>query len=156
MVAHIGVSLLAFGFIASTSFSEEGEFQLSPGEVGTVAGHEVSFVELEDVMEGPNRVVRAQIEVKGRGLYAPAITQYPTFGRPIATPSVATSFIDDVYLTLVAIPEEGSELVVVRVLVEPLVGWIWLGGFVIAFGTVLAMVPLNRKRNVSGERVLAK
>ena len=50
MVAHIGVSLLAFGFIASTSFSEEGEFQLSPGEVGTVAGHEVSFVELEDVM----------------------------------------------------------------------------------------------------------
>lgn len=156
MVAHIGVSLLAFGFIASTSFSEEGEFQLSPGEVGTVAGHEVSFVELEDVMEGPNRVVRAQIEVKGRGLYAPAITQYPTFGRPIATPSVATSFIDDVYLTLVAIPEEGSELVVVRVLVEPLVGWIWLGGFVIALGTVLAMVPLNRKRNVSGESVLAK
>ena len=67
MVAHIGVSLLAFGFIASTSFSEEGEFQLSPGEVGTVAGHEGSFVELEDVMEGPNRVVRAQIEVKGRG-----------------------------------------------------------------------------------------
>ena len=60
------------------------------------------------------------------------------------------------YLTLVAIPEEGSELVVVRVLVEPLVGWIWLGGFVIALGTVLAMVPLNRKRNVSGESVLAK
>ena len=89
MVAHIGVSLLAFGFIASTAFSEEGEFQLRPGETGSVAGHQITFVELTDTMDGPNRVVRAFIEVAGRGLHAPAITQYPTFGRPIA---IRTSF----------------------------------------------------------------
>ncbi len=155
MVAHIGVSLLAFGFIASTSFSEEGEFQLRPGEGGSVAGHQIRFVELTDEMDGPNRVVRAQIEVEGRGVYAPAITQYPTFGRPIATPSVATSLVDDVYLSLVAIPEENSDVVVVRVLVEPLVGWIWVGGFVIAAGTVLAIVPERRKRHSELEDVLA-
>ena len=155
MVAHIGVSLLAFGFIASTSFSEEGEFQLRPGEVGSVAGHQIRFVQLTDEMDGPNRVVRAQIEVEGRGIYAPAITQYPTFGRPIATPSVATSLVDDVYLSLVAIPEENSDVVVVRVLVEPLVGWIWVGGFVIAAGTVLAIVPERRKRHSEMEDIVA-
>jgi len=141
MVAHIGVALLAFGFIASTSFSEEGEFQLRPGDRGSVAGHEITFEVVIDEMDGPNRVVRARVNVEGRGVYAPAITQYPTFGRPIATPSVATSFVDDVYLSLIAIPEEGSDLVVIRVLVEPLVAWIWLGGLVIAGGTLLAMVP---------------
>ena len=145
MVAHIGVALLAFGFIASSSFSEEGEFQLRPGDRGSVAGHEVTFVEIVDEMDGPNRVVRALINVEGRGIYAPAITQYPTFGRPIATPSVATSFVDDVYLSLIAIPEEGSDLVVIRVLVEPLVAWIWVGGLVIAGGTLLAMVPGRRR-----------
>lgn len=145
MVAHIGVALLAFGFIASTSFSEEAEFQLRPGDRGSVAGHEITFIEVVDEMDGPDRVVRARINVEGRGVYAPAITQYPTFGRPIATPSVATSFIDDVYLSLIAIPEEGSDLVVIRVLVEPLVAWIWVGGLVIAGGTLLAMVP-GRKR----------
>ena len=155
MVAHIGVSLLAFGFIASTSFSEEGEFQLRPGEVGSVAGHQIRFVQLTDEMDGPNRVVRAQIEVEGRGIYAPAITQYPTFGRPIATPSVATSLVDDVYLSLVAIPEENSDVVVVRVLVEPLVGWIWVGGFVIAAGTLLAIVPERRKRHSEMEDIVA-
>ena len=145
MVAHIGVALLAFGFIASTSFSEEGEFQLRPGDRGSVAGHEITFVEVIDEMDGPNRVVRARVNVEGRGVYAPAITQYPTFGRPIATPSVATSFVDDVYLSLIAIPEEGSDLVVIRVLVEPLVAWIWLGGLVIAGGTLLAMVPRRER-----------
>ena len=112
-------------------------------------------MELTDEMDGPNRVVRAQIEVEGRGVYAPAITQYPTFGRPIATPSVATSLVDDVYLSLVAIPEENSDVVVVRVLVEPLVGWIWVGGFVIAAGSVLAIVQERRKRHSELEDVLA-
>tara|TARA_B100001179_G_scaffold222359_1_gene198713 strand:- start:48 stop:1991 length:1944 start_codon:yes stop_codon:yes gene_type:complete len=152
MVAHIGVSLLAFGFIASTAFSEEGEFQLRPGETGSVAGHQITFVELTDTMDGPNRVVRAFIEVEGRGLHAPAITQYPTFGRPIATPSVATSFVDDVYLSLVAIPDPGSDSVVVRVLIEPLVAWIWVGGFVIGFGTLLALVPPESGRGIRREK----
>ena len=146
MVAHVGVSLLAFGFIASTAFSEQGEFQLRPGEMASVAGHQITFVELTDAMDGPNRVVRAVIDVEGRGRYSPAITQYPTFGRPISTPSVATSFVDDVYLSLIAIPEKGSDSVVIRVLIEPLVAWIWVGGLVVGLGTLLALVPVRGSR----------
>jgi len=156
MVAHVGVSLLAFGFIASTAFSEEGEFHLRPGDTGSVAGHQITFVELTDTMDGPNRVVRALIDVKGRGGYSPAITQYPTFGRPISTPSVATSFVDDVYLSLIAIPEEGSDLVVIRVLIEPLVGWIWVGGLVIGIGTLLAVIPLKDARGSKREDVVSE
>ena len=156
MVAHVGVSLLAFGFIASTAFSEEGEFHLRPGDTGSVAGHQITFVELTDTMDGPNRVVRALIDVKGRGGYSPAITQYPTFGRPISTPSVATSFVDDVYLSLIAIPEEGSDLVVIRVLIEPLVAWIWVGGLVIGLGTLLAVIPLKGRRSSRREDVVSE
>ena len=146
MVAHVGVSLLAFGFIASTAFSEQGEFQLRPGEMASVAGHQITFVELTDAMDGPNRVVRAVIDVEDRGRYSPAITQYPTFGRPISTPSVATSFVDDVYLSLIAIPEKGSDSVVIRVLIEPLVAWIWVGGLMVGLGTLLAVVPFKGSR----------
>jgi cytochrome c-type biogenesis protein CcmF len=156
MVAHVGVGLLAFGFIASTAFSEEGEFHLRPGDTGSVAGHQITFVELTDTMDGPNRVVQALIDVKGRGGYSPAITQYPTFGRPISTPSVATSFVDDVYLSLIAIPEEGSDLVVIRVLIEPLVAWIWVGGLVIGIGTLLAVIPLKDARGSRREDVVSE
>ena len=156
MVAHVGVSLLAFGFIASTAFSEEGEFQLRPGDTGSVAGHHITFVALTDTMDGPNRVVRALIDVEGRGIHSPAITQYPTFGRPIATPSVATSFIDDVYLSLVAIPEPDTDSVVVRVLIEPLVAWIWIGGLVIGVGTLLAVIPVGISRGARREEEVVR
>ena len=107
-------------------------------------------------MDGPNRVVRALIDVKGRGGYSPAITQYPTFGRPISTPSVATSFVDDVYLSLIAIPEEGSDLVVIRVLIEPLVAWIWVGGLVIGVGSLLAIIPPKGSRGSRREEVVSE
>jgi cytochrome c biogenesis factor len=31
-----------------------------------------------------------------------------------------------------------------KVLVRPLVVWIWIGGFVIALGTLLAILPLGK------------
>jgi cytochrome c-type biogenesis protein CcmF len=148
MIAHIGVALLAFGFIASTAYGEEGEFVLAPGERASVAGHEVRFLELTDVMDGPNRVVSARIEIDGRGVYAPAVTRYPTFGTPIATPSVSTSLVDDVYLVLTAIPDEGVDEVAIRVLIKPLVAWLWIGGGVMGLGTLLALVPQRRRIDV--------
>ena len=44
-------------------------------------------------------------------------------------------------------------MVVVRVLVEPLVAWIWVGGLVIAGGTLLAMVPGRRRFSAFVEEI---
>ena len=54
--------------------------------------------------------------------------------------------VDDVYLTLQALPEEGSDEVLLRVVVQPLVLWLWVGGGVMALGTVLAAWPGPRRR----------
>jgi cytochrome c-type biogenesis protein CcmF len=32
------------------------------------------------------------------------------------------------------------------VVIEPLVSWLWLGGLLMAFGTLLALVPGRRRR----------
>ncbi len=141
MIAHVGVGVIAFGFIASSAYGSEGEFTLSPGEVGTVAGHQVTYLGLTDGPENGNRVVRAQINVEGRGVFEPAVTRFAEFGQPISTPSVATSLIDDVYLALAAIPEEGSDEIALRVLIKPLVVWMWLGGAVLTLGAAAALVP---------------
>lgn len=145
MIAHIGVALIAFGFIASSAYGEEGEFVLGPGERASVAGHEVRFLEIDDRMEGANRVVSARIEIEDRGVYAPAITRFATFGTPISTPSVSTSLIDDVYLVLVSLPDEGDDQVAIRVLIKPLVVWMWLGGALLGLGTLLALLPQRRR-----------
>ena len=141
MIAHIGVGVIAFGFIASNAYGSEGEFTLSPGESGVVAGHEVTYLGLTDRIENGNRVVRVRVDVEDRGTFEPAVTRFAEFGQPISTPSVATSLVDDVYLSLATIPEEGTSEVALRVLIKPLVAWMWLGGAVLALGIAAALVP---------------
>jgi len=160
MIAHIGVGVIAFGFIASSAYGSEGEFTLAPGESGTVAGHEVTYLGLTDGIENGNRVVRVRVEVEGRGVFEPAVTRFAEFGQPISTPSVATSLVDDVYLSLATIPDEGSSEVALRVLIKPLVAWMWLGGAVLALGVAAAVVPTrigarDRIRRPHDGRVLA-
>lgn len=160
MVAHIGVGLIAFGFIASGAYDSQGEFTLAVGESAQIAGHEVRLEGVERFDDGPNEVLRASVSVAGRGLHHPAITRYSTFGQPISTPSVATSLVDDVYVSLISLgPEAGPEAgpiespaastlpaeVTLRVLVKPLVVWMWLGGGVFAAGVVLALVRRRQR-----------
>jgi len=146
MVAHLGVALLAVGLIASTAYGEQGEFVLAPGETGSVAGWTVRFVGFEEEMDGSNLVVRALVDIEGRGVFAPRLTRYPTFGRPIATPSVSSGLDGDVYLVMSVLPEDGDDEVAIRVLVKPLVAWMWIGGLVMGLGTLLALVPPGRRR----------
>ena len=160
MIAHIGIAVIAFGFIASSAYGSEGEFSLAPGESGVVAGHQVTYLGLTDEIENGNRVVRVRVEVEGRGVFEPAVTRFAEFGQPISTPSVATSLIDDVYLSLATIPDEGSSEVALRVLIKPLVAWMWLGGAVLAVGVAAALVPTrigarDRIRRPANGRVLA-
>lgn len=145
MIAHLGVAAIAFGFIASTAFGADGEFVLSPGETATVAGHEVTYLGITDEMVGDNRVVKVAMAVEGRGIFEPAVTRFPTFGQPISTPSVATSLVDDVYLSLAAIPDAGEEEITIRIVIKPLIAWLWIGGGLLALGTLLALIPTGRR-----------
>ena len=70
---------------------------------------------------------------------------YPSSTTPIATPAVRSSIGEDLYVTLIAYdPETGSATL--RVFVNPLVGWIWLGGAIVALVAVFAVWPERRRR----------
>jgi cytochrome c-type biogenesis protein CcmF len=50
-----------------------------------------------------------------------------------------------VYLSLLT-PPDANNVVNVRVIIEPLAAWMWMGGAIMAFGAVLAAWP-GRRRN---------
>jgi len=87
------------------------------------------------------------VRIDGGRVYRPAVSQYPFASEAIGTPSVHTSLLGDVYLTLVA-PPVGSLNgdAVVGVLVKPLVAWLWIGGLLMAIGTAMAAVPGRLRR----------
>ncbi len=61
---------------------------------------------------------------------------------------MSTSPTEDVYLSLVSAPaDDEGQTVGLRVVVQPLIMWLWIGGAVMAVGTLLAAFPGRRRRN---------
>jgi cytochrome c-type biogenesis protein CcmF len=145
MVVHIGVILIAVAIAASQSNVRQAEFTLTPGENASFAGHTLTFVGTEVVQDSNKTSTKALVEIDGTGPWAPAINQFAFGSQTIGSPSVRTTATGDVALTLLALPEGDDGAVTIRVTSQPLVVWLWIGGGVMAIGTVLAAFPGRRR-----------
>jgi cytochrome c-type biogenesis protein CcmF len=56
-----------------------------------------------------------------------------------------STLVEDLYIILSGFSEVEQNQATLKVLVRPLVAWMWIGGFVIAFGTIVAVLPGRRK-----------
>ncbi len=146
MVVHLGVIIIAIGLVSSASFIHQQELQLTEGQTGTVAGHEITFRGLTTKTLPEKTVTQAQLQIDGGKSYAPGISVFAFSGQNIGTPSVRTTLTHDIMLTVLAFPEAPGEPVTVRVVVQPMIIWLWIGGAVMAIGTLFAAFP-GRRRN---------
>ncbi|MGH9243972.1 MAG: heme lyase CcmF/NrfE family subunit [Acidimicrobiales bacterium] len=150
MVVHLGVVLVAVGVAASGSYATQRDLTLAEGASDTVAGHKLTYLGSSTDERPEKTVIAARVQIDDGPVYEPAINTFTasaeqSSGQPIGTPSVRTGLIDDVYLTLRSIP--GSDGTVgLRVIVQPLMVWLWIGGALMAVGTVLAAWPGRRRR----------
>jgi cytochrome c-type biogenesis protein CcmF len=153
MIVHLGVVVVAVAIATTGSYAHEAEFSLAPGESARLAGHEVTYLGVEE-REFSNRTATiARIQVDGGQVYEPAISRYPNFGALIETPSVRTGPLRDVYLTITTLPETTGGPAVIRVIIQPLAVWLWVGGGIMGLGTLLAAWPGRRRRPTDASSV---
>ena len=146
MVVHLGVVLIAIAFAASNAYVRQGEFTMAVGDTAQISGHTLTY-EGSRLTEYSNRTEKsARVLVDEAKVYEPAIAQYPFAGRTIGIPSVRSTWTDDIALSVLTFPEGSGDTVVLRATVQPLIVWLWIGGLVMAAGTVLAVVPGKRRR----------
>jgi cytochrome c-type biogenesis protein CcmF len=146
MIVHVGVVIIAVALAASSSYSHSGEFLLAPGESATLAGHRITYLGIERAEEEAKTVTRARVQIDGGQIYEPALSRFPGGSNTIGTPSVRTGITGDVYLTLLDVPDEEDGQARIGMLVMPLAVWLWIGGTVMAMGTLLAAWPGRRRR----------
>ena len=147
MIVHLGVVVLAVAFAAAQSYGHRAELRVSPGQTVHSGGHTISYLGVETTARTDRQAVKARIRVDGGRVYKPALTKFLfSQSQAIGTPSVRTSFTDDVYLTLVSPPDTPQGTAVIDVIVQPLVMWLWIGGGLMALGTLMAAAPGRRRR----------
>jgi cytochrome c-type biogenesis protein CcmF len=154
-IIHLGVILMALGIIGIEIFQTETQGMLKPGQSLTISGYSVTFKSLAefDTPDGRN-VARAVVDVSKNGqalgeLY-PRRDYYYESQQPMTIPGVRSTMEDDVYVLLVDWQPISSNGATFKVYHNPLVNWLWLGGFVFILGTLVAAWP---DREVEAEKV---
>ena len=87
------------------------------------------------------------------GVSTPGISSFPNFNGGIGTPSIHTTLVRDLYLTLESTPNQRGR-VTIGIAVKPMIVWLWIGGAVVALGTLLALTPSLRRKRKRGEPVV--
>jgi cytochrome c-type biogenesis protein CcmF len=149
-LVHAGICIMAVAIAISATLGTDVTATLSPGEEMTIGAyrlrHERLVVEpLSD--DARVRETRAELTLSGpqSGAVTTALRDYPSSTTPIATPSVRSSLGEDLYVTLLAYDPD-DESATLHVFVNPMVGWIWLGGAIVAAGAIFAVWPERRRR----------
>ena len=145
-IVHAGIVVIIVALAVSGTWRFEREATLRAGEHMVLGDYTVQFDSVW-AFEEPHRVVVTSAFTASRagrllGTIEPRMnfyTQQPN--EPIATPAVR-SFIDaDLYLTLMAFDQQNASYATVRVIVNPGVPWLWIGGMIIALGAILSVAP---------------
>jgi cytochrome c-type biogenesis protein CcmF len=146
MVVHLGVVVIAVALAAATSFGHRSEVTLRPGQVASTDGHRIKFEGLTQIRTPARTATEALVLVDGHGPLLPAVSQFGANTEAVGTPAIDSSLVDDVYLTVDALPANAGGPVTIGVTVQPLVVWLWGGGLLLVLGSALAAVPGRRRR----------
>ncbi|MFN2563998.1 MAG: heme lyase CcmF/NrfE family subunit [Gemmatimonadaceae bacterium] len=148
-VAHIGVVVVAVAIAASSTGRVEREATLRPGETVTVGPFGLRLGRVWGAEEPQRFVIAATVDVLRDGRVIdelqPRLNFYRRSDQPIATPAVRSRAPGDLYLSLMAFRPDG-ESATVRVILEPLVPWIWAGGCLICLAALFAAWPSGESR----------
>ena len=139
-VAHFGVGVFVIGVAIVSAFSIEADVSLRPGETTTVAGYDFELRELRNV-QGPNyQAIEGVVEVRRDGTFVddlrPQKRTYLVQQSPMTEAGIDAGWNRDLFVALG--DPLGNDAWSVRVQYKPLIRFIWLGSFIMAFGGIVA------------------
>ncbi len=168
-IIHLGVVMMGLGIIGMQFFQTQTQGTLKQGQTLTLDNYTVTFKDLW-VFDTPNRslaynvsfagqaytsypfgasdgrnVAMAQVSVMENGqpvgeLY-PRRDYYYEAQQPMTVIGLRSTLADDLYIVLVDWQPISSGGTTFKVYHNPLVNWLWIGGFVFILGTLVAAWP---------------
>jgi len=148
-IVHLGVIMIAVSVTASSSYKQEAEFVMSPTQSVSFAGYDITYIDASSKEEPHRSSQLANLKVLHNGsdigVLSPRLNTYFRMGSVIGTPAVKSSADEDLYITLVKL-EEGGRIIGIKVIVEPMMIWLWLGGGIMGLGTLVSAWPARKRK----------
>ena len=148
-VAHFGIGIFIIGVAHVNAYSIEKDIRLKPGETYQMAGYKFSFGGVSKVREENYLASEGKFIVTARsGSTFNLEPQKRTYssGSPMTEAAINTTVSRDIYVSLGDDLKDGSWSV--RLYYKSFVACIWIGGFIMALGGLIATCDRRYRRPV--------
>ena len=154
-IVHIGIVCMFIGFTGQ-AFNQEKEFGIIPGEKEHLGGFDFELKQVKK-LERPNHLAWIA-ELRVTDLHGEFITNLLPEKRIYFHKSsdenrrqahseldIFSRFNKDIYSIFNAV-DESTNTAFLKIMINPLVRWVWVGGCVLAIGALVAFNPKSRKK----------
>lgn len=143
MIVHFAVVIVAIGVAFSSGYRVDEQIKLDFGASAEFSGYTLTAVD-RFMERTPQRISAGAIVAVTRNgrpvtTLKPRLNLFGEAGRTVPTPAVYYTATHDLYLNLNSTVSPTSTFVVLRVVKSPLVTWIWVGGALLALGTLYSL-----------------
>lgn len=150
-IVHIGVIIFAIGVIGSSLYNVETEASLTPGGTMTIKNYTLAYENMDSYETASKEVVSATLSIYDGGELLGKLTPEKYFHRnyeqSVTEVAIRSTLLEDLYIILVGWDSDGTTAF--KVIVNPLVSWLWIGGIVLVAGGLIAFWPERRKPALS-------
>jgi cytochrome c-type biogenesis protein CcmF len=141
-VVHLGVVFILIG-VAGAAFKEQKLENLRPGGVIALDGYRLKYLTAQPIpaQHYGGAVARLALYHGDRPLATmlPEKRMYWLEQQPASIPAIYSNLRGDLYVILTAIEPDGSATF--KIFDNPLVNWIWIGGYTFVIGAALILWP---------------
>jgi cytochrome c-type biogenesis protein CcmF len=157
-LVHVGMVMIFVGIAGSSAFQQEAVASLKLGESFSLGPYEMKFAHTASSHDEHKDVLSATLEVSRDGRQIATLRPEKYYYRASEQPTTEVAILgmfswppnlgDDLYTILVD-PNPQSGGYTFKAYLNPLISWIWIGGFVVIVGTQVAVLPeFQRQRAI--------
>jgi len=149
-IVHLGMVLIFIG-LSGVPLSMEVTGTIRPNESLSVGDYTLKYMDMKWVPAQDRLAVTTRLKAFREGQEIGYLVPERRFyenreDQPTTEVSILSNWKEDLYVALTGYNRDGRASF--RIMINPLVPWIWIGGYVVGFGVMLAVWP-HRRRGLS-------
>ena len=149
-IVHLGIVFMFIGFVGK-AFDSEVEATMSRGEHRELAGYKFTLQEVVEKERPNHNALVAELTVEKDNkivetlnpefrIYFPGTKQEQQHSEL----DLQTGIMADIY-TVFSGADHSRGFYVIKIMINPLVWWVWFGGYFLVAGTIIAILPRKKK-----------
>ncbi|MGE5228515.1 MAG: heme lyase CcmF/NrfE family subunit [Deltaproteobacteria bacterium] len=158
-IVHMGMVLVVAGLLGSTVYKVEQStiVKVEPGQTASLNGYTLTYKGMEE-STGAQNSTRAEAtfavtkDGQALGTVGPHTDVYPVSGAAVRAVILGRPF-EDLFVVADEPFDGTSETIALRIVVFPLIRWVWIGSILLCAGAVVSLWPKRQTQEQEARAV---